>query len=148
MGRAGPQRRGNSFYLPGPWPFTLGFQTETPQALQPPAPGPRITSLSCLLVTFSHSSLITAHYSVQLLWTPIISLLEFLFHSDCAFSPGLGFTLLRSSLFSINIFSWSLPSWTFVCVPCLSLTSVFVGLLADLCLTPGYMMAFSLPFAP
>lgn len=30
----------------------------------------------------SHTLLITAHYSVQLLWTLITSLLEFLFHSD------------------------------------------------------------------
>ena len=48
-GRAGPRRRGNSFYPPGPQPFTLAFQTETPRTPQASAPGPRVTSPPCLL---------------------------------------------------------------------------------------------------
>lgn len=118
--------------------FVLRFPTSTSWALLPPAHGSRITSLLCLLCY-----IFTLFFDYcSLLWTPIISLLEFLFHIDCAFSPDLGFALIGSSLFSINIFSWHLPCWTFL-YSCLSLSAfVFVGLWIYLSLSHGYMTAF------
>ena len=134
---------------PDPQPLSSDFQRKHPGLCSLRLAGPGFHHFSVFSVTFSHSSLITAHCVVQLLWTPIISLPEFLFHIDSAFSPCLGFTLIGSSLFSINIFRWSLPSRTFVCVSCPGLTSfVFVGLQAYLSLSHGYMTAAFSDFAP
>lgn len=142
-GRAGTRSwsRGNALALP--W-FSV--------------PGPRISHINILGAAASGSrsqDYITPvssplHFTLffdycSLLWTPIISLLEFLFHIDGASSPGLCFALIGSSLFSINIFSWRLPCWTFVCVPCWSLTAfVFGGLRAHLSLSHRFMSAFFL----
>ena len=148
-GMAGTRGRGNSAHpalrLDS---FSSGFQHKHPGPCSPWLVVAGLRHFSVFSVTFSHSSLITAHYFVWIVDTDHIIAWVSISQWLCLFPrPGVLLSLEAACLvliYSVGVrpagpLSCSLPESDFF---------VFIGLLADLfSCSPRYMMAFLSVFA-